>query len=183
MGYPCGEAQHHRGVESFADLEGGFDEIAAFFGIRRFQHRDLGKTADPTVVLFILGAVHPGIVGGDQHETAFDAGKGHGHQGIHGDVDTDMLHAGHGPAAGDGGADGDFHGDFFVGRPFGIHFIIFRGVFGNLRRGRTGIGRDDIDTGFPCAQSDGFIACHQLFHKIFLFFSEVLYNNILYHTL
>ena len=133
MGNTGGEAQHDRGIKGFADIKSGFDEFPAFRGIGRFQYGYFGKSADAPIILFVLGAVHARIVGGKQNKTAFDSGESHRHQGIHCNVDPDMFHAGHGSSTADGGADGDLHGNFFVGRPLSVNFIVFGRNLGDLR--------------------------------------------------
>ncbi len=119
MGDPGGQADHDRCVITFGKVKSRAGHVQAFLAVGRFEHRQFGRPGIMAAVLLVLRAVHARIIGNHDHQAAVDTGVGRREQGVGSDIDTDMLHAGHRPAAGDAGADSDFQADLFIRRPFG----------------------------------------------------------------
>ena len=88
-------------------------------------------------ILLVLGAVHPGVVGDDDHHAGVDPGIAAGEQGICRYVEADVLHAAETALACQGCAERGLHGDLFVGRPFGVDLIVLRRFLGDLGAGRA----------------------------------------------
>ncbi len=166
-----GHAEQHGHVEALADVEGRLQIVLGFLGIAGLDAGHLGELGVVAVVLLVLGAVAPGVVGGNQHQSAGDAGIGDGEQGVGRHVDTDMLHGRQGTGAGHGGPDGVFHGHLLVGGPFALDSAgVQGGVFKDFRAGRAGIGGGVGDAGLKGSAGNRFVACHQyLLQSVHLF--------------
>ncbi len=93
-------AEEHGRVEALGQLEGDLEEILGLAAVGGLDERDLGELGVVAVVLLVLGAVHAGVVGGDQDQPALDAGVGGGEEGIGGHVDAHVLHAHQGAGTG-----------------------------------------------------------------------------------
>ena len=90
-------------------------------------------------VLLVLRAEHTGIVGHSHHKTSVNADVRGSVKGICGDIESHVLHCAKGALTGEGSADGHLAGYLFVGRPFGVYFVIFCGLLGYLGAGGSGI--------------------------------------------
>ncbi len=71
------------------------------------------------VILLVLGAVHPRIIGAHKQQAAADAGVGKCHQRICGYIDSHMLHRHQHPRSRQRGTDTHLQGHLFVGCPVG----------------------------------------------------------------
>ena len=90
-------------------------------------------------VLLVLRRKHRGVVG-HYNDDALGADDGGIHEGVAADIQTHMLHAGHGAFACVGNADGGLEGGLLVGAPVGTDAFLgslfgLNHIFGNLRGG------------------------------------------------
>ena len=90
-------------------------------------------------VLLILGGVHARIVRYGDHHSPVDAGVGSRIQRIRRHIQPHMLHAAEASGTGNGCAQGNLHGNLFIGRPFRIDLVVFSNLFRNFRGGCAGI--------------------------------------------
>ena len=162
--------QQHGGVILLRQVIGQLGHGQRLGGIGRLQHGDLGGTGIVPAVLLVLGAVHAGVVGHADDHAAVDTGVGNGEQGVRGHVQAHVLHAAEGALAGQGRAEGGFHGHLFIGGPFGVHLGIFGDGLGDLSAGGAGIAGYEAASGLKQAPGNGFVAQHQRFHGEFLLF-------------
>ncbi len=132
----------------------------SFLTVGGFQYRDFCETRVVAIVLFVLGAVHPGIVGRDHHEAALDADVGCGHQGIGGHVQSHVLHGHQCAATGEGSSYAHLQGYLLVHRPLyaGIRVVGPGQSFEYLGARRAGIAGGQMHAGGVCAQRDGLVA-------------------------
>ena len=120
-------------------------------------------------VLFRLRRDRARVVGTKDDEASFDTDIVDAHERVGGYVEADLLHRDECTRACDGRACRDFHGSFFIDRPFYIYIACatFGDRFKDFRRWRTGIPADDFDTCGECSERDRFVP-HQKFFHIFL---------------
>ena len=156
-----GGTQQHRHLPPLGNLEGGKQEIVGFLRIGRLEHRHAGGDGVTAVVLLVLAGRHAGIVGGNDHQSARDAGVGRGEQRVGGDVQADVFHRGDGARAGKGDAERHFQRDLFIGRPLAVPAQFGEAFqdFGGRRAGVTGAERH---AGITRGQRNGFVAAQEL---------------------
>ena len=75
-----------------------------------------------------------------------------------------MLHAAEGASAADRRAERAFEGDLFIGGPFGVHFRIGGGEFGDFGGGGAGVAGNEAHVRLKETARDGFVAEKQSFH-------------------
>ncbi len=119
-----GEAQHDRRVKLLADVQGHADHVLGLLAVARFQAGHAGKPAVVSIVLFVLRAVHVGIVGADEDQPCLQSGHRGVKECVGSHVEADVLHHRHRPAAGVCRANGHVQGDLFVGRPLAVDRIV-----------------------------------------------------------
>ena len=117
MGEPGHQPDHDRDAQLFGDVEGLPGHVVGFLMVGGLEAGDLGELGIEAAVLLVLGAVHAGVVGGDDDQPAVGPGEGRVHERVGGDVETDVLHRDQGPLAGEGDAQGLLVGHFLVDRP------------------------------------------------------------------
>ena len=156
--------EKHRGIELLGKLVAELRERQRLRRVGRLEHRELRRDGIVAGILLVLGRVHPRIIRHADDKTAAHAGIGQRKQRVCRDVQTDVLHAAEAAVAGQTRAEGRFHGDLLVGRPFCINFWIFGCTFRDFRAGRAGIAGDKAAARFKQAAGGGFVAEHQSFH-------------------
>ena len=143
-----GEPQQHRRVKPFAQLV-GLHRVAETFGrVGRLEHRHLGGDGVMARVLLVLGGMHPRVVRDGADHAAVDADVGGGVQRVRRHVQADVLHRAKAACAAERGAERHLKGDLFVGRPFGINFVVFGDRLGDFRARGAGVGGDHRHAGF-----------------------------------
>ena len=90
-------------------------------------------------VLLVLGAVHTGVIGNQNHKAAAHAHIGRNIKRVRRNIKPDMLHSGKSPCAADRRTEGNLNRNFFVGRPLGVNLIIFCDLLGHLCARRSGV--------------------------------------------
>ena len=111
------------------------------------------------VILLVLGGVHTGVVGGDDHKTAGHTVVSGGEQGISRHVHAHVLHGAEAAHAGDGSAVSHLRSHLLVGRPLTVKVARILGqCFKNLCAGGAGIGRAHPDARLVGAPGNGFVA-------------------------
>jgi len=166
MGDARRRAQKDRRVELFAEGEGELDILLRFLGIGRLQHGNFGELGVVAVVLLVLRAVHGRIIGADDDQSPRDSGVADGKNRIGGHVHADVLHHRQRPGAAQSRADGHFHRDFFIGRPFGVNAVVPGELLHDFGAGRARVGRRKPHARLIHAAGDGFISRHQYFFQM-----------------
>ncbi len=154
-----------RKFELLGDLIGLFDEVLGLLGVGRLDHGDERKSGVITVVLFVLRTVCGRVVGGHDEHSGADTGICEGHQGIGGDVQSDVFHEDERPDTRGCGSGGDLDGDLFVRRELKIHsgtFGILLEEIADLGRGGTGIGRCKFHACLEETSGDGLVSEQEL---------------------
>ena len=156
--------EKHGGIELLGKLVAELRERQRLRRVGRFEHRQLRRDGIVAGILLVLGRVHPRVVRHADEKSAAHAGVGQRKQRVGRDVQTDVLHAAEAAVSGEACAEGRFHGDLFVGRPFRVNFGIFGRTFRDFRAGRAGVAGDKAAARFKQAAGGGFVAEHQSFH-------------------
>ena len=76
------------------------DHVVGFLLVPGFKDRDQCKFSVDPGVLFILRRMHGWVVGRDDDHPAVRTGYGGIDKGVGGHIETDVLHANHGPLTG-----------------------------------------------------------------------------------
>ena len=163
----------NRRIELFGQLEGKLRESTGFSRVGRLKHGNLRRDGVMAAVLFVLGRMHPRVVGNRDHHAGVHAGVRHGIERVRGNVQANVLLRAEGTSACQRSAERGFHGNLFIGSPFTVNFIIFGSFLRDLRAGGAGIAGDKADTCLIQTSRNSFVAEHQLFvgyifHKRFL---------------
>jgi hypothetical protein len=77
---PRRQAQDHRRLEALRKGESGEREVVCLLRIGRFEHGHMRETTPETRILLVLRRRQADVIGDGDHQTAGDAGQGHGHQ-------------------------------------------------------------------------------------------------------
>ena len=152
VGQARGQTEHHRHAPALGKVEGLADLVVGFLLVRGLEEGDLREDAEVAAVLLVLARVHRGVVGDDHDQPAVRAGDGRVHERVGGDIEPDVLHAGHRALAGERHAERLLHGRLFVAAPGGADaqragLGRLLDVFRDLGRGRAGVGVHAGDPG------------------------------------
>ena len=134
MADPGGGAQHHRQFVFLGYFIPLAHHLLGFPGAAGVQHRHLGEHGEKAGILLRLGAVGPGVVGGDDQEAALDPQIGGAQKGVRGHVEAHLLHGDRSAAAAVAVGQGRFKSHLFVHRPLGVE-----GGAGLLGKGHHGL--------------------------------------------
>ena len=111
------EAQQHRDLQPFGQLEGLAGEVVALLLVGRLEAGNLREVREIARVLLVLRAVHRRVVGDGDDEPAVRARDRDIHERVGGDVEPDVLHRDQCALAGVGDAYALLQRDLLVGRP------------------------------------------------------------------
>ena len=119
-----GLVEHDRRVELLRQLEGPSRHVAGLLRIRHVEAGDAREGGVVAGVLLVLGRVARGVIGGENDETAVDAGVAHRHERVGGHVDAHVLHGRDGAHPSHGGTRGDLERDLLVGCPLAVDAVV-----------------------------------------------------------
>jgi len=156
-----GQAHDRRTAEALGHREGLARHVVGLLRVGGLEQRQVGEAGPEARVLLVLRRRQADVVGHRDDQTADHAGQRQRHQRVGRDVEADVLHAAEGTRTGIGGADRHLQRYLLVDRPFGIDVRVGRNDLQHLGGRRAGIGRGDLDAGFPDGAGDGFVAGHQ----------------------
>ena len=120
VGDAGGGLDHHRLAPLLGEGERGGGHLLGLLGRRGLQDGQMGLPGQEPVVLLGVGAVHPGVVGHEDHQAAAHSHVGVGLQWFGGHVEPNPLHGGDRAQARHGTGDGGLGGHLLVHRPFGM---------------------------------------------------------------
>ena len=173
------EAQDHRHLELLGKLERLEREVIRLLRVGGLEKKRTRELREVAVVLLVLRRVHAGVVGRNEDEAAQGPDVGESHQGVHRDVQPDVLHRGDRARAGHGGADGSFDRDLLVHRPFAADRVLeLRDVLEYLRRGRARIGARHNTSSLGRSMRDRFVGAKELLHFIVLSPLNLIHRKI-----
>ena len=92
--------------------------------------------------------MHSGVVCNENDKTAVDSGIGKGEERVGGNVKTNVLHSASGSVTCERSAECDLKCNLLIGRPFAIYLRVFSGKFCDLGGRSTGIGGNELASGF-----------------------------------
>ncbi|MPM99248.1 hypothetical protein SDC9_146439 [bioreactor metagenome] len=110
-----------------------------FSAVTRLKHRKLRGHGIMPGILFVLRRVHSRIIGNCYNHPRVYAGIAGNEKRIGRHIQADMLHCAEAASSRDGRTESCFERDFFIWRPFGVNFVIFRGAFADFGAWRPGI--------------------------------------------
>ena len=143
VGEPRDQAHEDGQAETLRQIEGLPGHFVGFLLVGGLVAEDLGELHIVAAVLFVLRAVHAGIVGADDEEAAVGPGDRGVHERVGRDVEADVLERDEGPFPGEGHAEGFLVGHLLVHRPGRLERLVLAGqmdeVFHDLGGGRSGV--------------------------------------------
>ena len=162
-----------RRVKLFRQFKRALCKFQRLRAVRRLQHGDFRGDRVMAGILLVLGRVHSRVVRHADHHARVYARVRHRKQRVRRHVQPDVLHAAETPLSGKAGPKRHFHGDFLIGGPFAVNFIVFRGLFRDLRAGSAGITGNHRASRFIQAARRRRVAQHQLFHSFSPCFPQI----------
>ena len=126
VGHAGGHAHEHGEANLLAQLVGLLHHVIGLLlgaGLQRGNHRELAIEA---AVLLVLGGVHRGVVGHEDHQTAVHTRHARVNERVGAHVQAHMLHADQGALAHEGHAEGSLHRRLFVGTPAAMNVAFHR---------------------------------------------------------
>ena len=168
MGQAGNHPQEDREPDFLRKAEGFGHQVIAFLLVGRFEDGNQGELPVEAGILFILGGMHRGVVGGDHDKAALHAGDAGIDEGIGTDVHAHMFHTYQRPLAREGHAQGGFHRRLLVGTPTAVHPALPReGVtlyeFRNFGGRSSGIGIHSGQAGVKRSQGQSLVTEQQSF--------------------
>jgi len=155
------QADHHRDAIALGDLERLTRHVVGLLLVGRLETGNVCEVGEPATVLFVLRAVHPGVVGHGQHESTAGRDDSGVDERVCGDVQPDVFHRDQHALAGHRDTERFFVGGLLVGTPRGQRAAFALGmlqqVLQDLGRGGAGIGVSRRDSGVHRAQRDGLV--------------------------
>ena len=160
MGKSCGCMQDYRCIVLLTVFKCFFHKCFCLTAVCGLQHRYLRRFCNTARILFILRTVNSRIICRYQHQSSIYSHIGCRVKRVTGDIDSDLLHGGHGTHARKGCTNCRFQCGLFIGRPLAVYFTILCKTFVNLCTRCSRICCGYLYTGFVRTSGNRFVSKH-----------------------
>jgi hypothetical protein len=120
MREPGNQTYHYRDRQFFGKIESGSGHFIGFLLTGGFQTGNHGEISKIPAVLLVLTGVHSRIVRHCQNDTTFDIQEGGIHEGIGGNIQSDVFHGYQNPSAAERGTQGFLECGLLIAAPVSL---------------------------------------------------------------